>query len=108
MAIREQKHLHEIQLIEVKGQLSLNKLGILGGIFLVGLMLFSTVYCAMHGQKEVAIAIATGAGFIGVAGVFLRNYLTKSPPPASSPPIGGDDDDDDDDDPAATSLDRTA
>ena len=71
----QQRHAHWLEKFELFFEFTLKVLGILAALAVVGGLLAASVYCAIIGQKEVAIALASGAGVSTVAGVFLRNFL---------------------------------
>ncbi len=75
MAIRQQQHNHAMERAELAWEAGLKLIGMAVALLSFAGMIYGAVEAAQLGHDHVAIAILTGAGMLGVGGLFLRQWL---------------------------------
>jgi len=83
MAIRQQQHNNAMDRSELAWEAALKLVGMAVALLSFAGMIYGAVEAARLGHDNVAIAILTGAGMLGVGGLFLRQWLL---PPVEAQP----------------------
>ena len=86
MAIRQQQHHHAMDRAELAWEAGLKLIGMAVALLSFAGMIYGAVEAARLGSDHVAIAILTGAGMLGVGGLFLRQWLRPPVEPQPSTP----------------------
>jgi uncharacterized membrane protein len=72
MAIRQQGHAHQCDILTIKGEISYRNYGMLAAIFVVTMLVAESVACALAGQTAVAATLGGTAGIATLAGAFIK------------------------------------
>jgi uncharacterized membrane protein len=84
MAVRQQKHSHDMDKYNAHSEFWLPILGMAAAVLVVIAMIGSGVYLAATGHEALAAAVLSGTGIVTAAGVFLQRR--KAEDPATQPP----------------------
>jgi uncharacterized membrane protein len=72
MAIRQQNHAHQCDILTINGEISYRNYGMLAAVFVVTMLVAGSVACALAGQTAVAATLGGTAGIATLAGAFIK------------------------------------